>query len=490
EYKKQNPTVHVFPEDAVQGETAGFSAQESGQASTPAPGSTSREPGELPQEQGGTTGGQEEQDPDSVTRTYNLRPVEWDTRKFPDVASLARTTKEKKLRLGWFVNNCMCVEHPGFIQDWRSNYDAGVGLAAELRGDLAEVVDHDFASLKIDTCGAKGHVRTWVKELDAIGQQSTILQHKSHGNGDPRRFPAQFATSSGDCAYHVAFTARDIHATFRDIYMNLQSVRLPSYVGPHCWASPGELQIGNTERYVFDLSQVGSDGDDTQTEFSSVEDETHFALWCITSSPLVLSFPLIKRGAAGGSTPAAPLRHQQVIDYVKRIVINKVAIAIDQIHVNDVGRRVYAWDGDFETEKIRYAWVQPCREVSDEHKRGRWRKDPTTGGVHWVDGISGERFCLSFQTWMDHALVLGKRCRPTRDNIRVRLPINCNEQQPVPPAAVPSAQAQQGSPGAPAGSGFLEKGSIGGSSSSPMDSRTPTAPREDEQQEAEALLQL
>ncbi len=91
--------------------------------------------------------------------------------------------------------------------------------------------------------------------------------------------PVPTAELLRDCPSNIYRTTRDIAPQFYSVMFNAMFTQeffaeysnLTSPASrPGCWAYPDMLQVGNLP--------------------SLQESRTHFALWCITSAPLILSF--------------------------------------------------------------------------------------------------------------------------------------------------------------------------------------------------------
>ena len=68
--------------------------------------------------------------------------------------------------------------------------------------------------------------------------------------------------------------SQDIVRTWKGFFLNLQTMsRGNSLSGPGCWAYPDMLEVGNMIGKYY-------------------ESRAHFGAWCVTSSPLILSFDL------------------------------------------------------------------------------------------------------------------------------------------------------------------------------------------------------
>ena len=97
---------------------------------------------------------------------------------------------------------------------------------------------------------------------------------------------------------------------------------------PGCWAYPDMLEVGNMNGSFF-------------------ETRAHFGAWCITSSPLILSFDLT---------------NEAIVRNVWSIITNEDAISVNQAWNDDPGRLLYSWDPRDEISRDfpYYVWSLPC----------------------------------------------------------------------------------------------------------------------------------
>ena len=118
------------------------------------------------------------------------------------------------------------------------------------------------------------------------------------------------------CPWSYYRSSGDIRANYGSIVGNLQSV-IPlaaknlSYSG--CWAFPDALEVG-----VYN----GPGGPGGDSGLSYAEARSHFAAWCVTSSPLVLGIDMTNATA---------------MDSVWDIITNTEAIAVNQAYIGSSG---------------------------------------------------------------------------------------------------------------------------------------------------------
>ena len=121
--------------------------------------------------------------------------------------------------------------------------------------------------------------------------------------------------------------------------------------GPGCWAYPDMLEVGN---------MAGGYN----------ENRAHFGAWCVTSSPLILSFDLVD---------------STVLKGVWSIISNTEAISVNQAWDGDAGRLLYSWDpaDEITRDMPYYVWVVPCDDFDGE-QLGWVLKDTSKGSeLRW-----------------------------------------------------------------------------------------------------------
>ncbi|CAD7942032.1 unnamed protein product [Amoebophrya sp. A120] len=276
--------------------------------------------------------------------------------RFTDLKALTRLAHQNNLTAGWYANNCICSEN---------NLPADVALR-NLQGDVRALVEYEFDGIKLDGCGQNTNLSTWLSEIRKTGRK--IVVENCHWGND-LRFGQQ-------CPYHFARTSGDIGPYWRAMFLNLQSVARAPEGEPGCWNYPDMLEVGN----FAGTAAVEQD------RF----DRTHFAAWCVTSSPLVLSFDL---------------RDRAKVQRVGGIVRNELAIAVNQLYSGDAGRLIYSWEP---LPNTLFLWSVPCDPFASEQagwrldgaQRPRWRPDPE----------SDQDFCLRAQQGTDPKLAILVPC--------------------------------------------------------------------------------
>ena len=107
--------------------------------------------------------------------------------------------------------------------------------------------------------------------LNASGRQ--VLIESCHPLGSDQAPTINPVSGELDCPFHYFRTSADVTFSIDSVLGNaLTLTRVESISRPTCWGHPDMLQVGNLWSYE--------------------EDRLNFALWCIMSAPLILSFDL------------------------------------------------------------------------------------------------------------------------------------------------------------------------------------------------------
>lgn len=164
--------------------------------------------------------------------------------------------------------------------------------------------------VKVDACYVteenKTIVSRWEQELNATGRP--ILFSNCHNGcvNDPRNKPymegwADWCISKTN----MARRSRDIVSTWGSVMFNLQSLQGGGIYGkPGYWNDPDFLEVG-----VGDFIEAGLEAN-----------RAHFALWCVTSSPLIASPDFATAKA-----------------YVVPLLTDRDAIAVNQEYADNAG---------------------------------------------------------------------------------------------------------------------------------------------------------
>jgi len=221
------------------------------------------------------------------------------TELFPDMEGMVSYGHMRGLQVGFYVNNCFCHEH---------------GQPTHYAEDANLTVKLGYDSVKIDSCGNQRDMTEWLREFESLGK---TLMVESCGNGPPGSQPKHDAIPStawleminNTCPFSFYRVSDDIAPQFLSTMYNLN--RLVPYLGasplsrPGCWAYPDMLEVG--------------------VRLSEAEARTHFAAWCVTSSPLILGFDLADA---------------QQLDAVWPIIANREALRVSQTWAGHPGRLV------------------------------------------------------------------------------------------------------------------------------------------------------
>lgn len=224
---------------------------------------------------------------------------------FPSLRRLVSQSHHLGVRVGWYVNTCWCNERERHV--WPRGNPAP---------DAALVLDSGFDGVKIDGCGPARDMREWTRRLAG----SHVVVENCANNGavggkgwTPAR-PHDVAGSQCD-GFHFYRVSRDIAPQFYSTMYNLQQLRAflggksdshgvpkPPLSRPGCWAHPDMLMVG----------RIGP-----------TEGRSHFGAWCITSSPLILSFDL---------------SNADLLARVRPIITNPLALMVQQAWAGSPGQ--------------------------------------------------------------------------------------------------------------------------------------------------------
>jgi alpha-galactosidase len=230
-----------------------------------------------------------------------LRP---DPARFPSgIAALASYLHARGLRLGLYgsLGGFTCAGRPG--------------LAGHEGDDVKRLAAWGVDYLKIDFCGVDAAVRrdpapayAAIRDLVRVTGRPIVIGISSWGIGQPWRW--------GPRTGHLWRVAGDIRDEWASIIRIAGRDALRGrYAGPGGWNDPDSLEVGN--------------GGMTATE-----DRAHFALWAMSSAPLIAGNDVRVMNRA-----------------TRRTLLNREVIAVDQDRRGDQGRRVRSRRG-------REVWVK------------------------------------------------------------------------------------------------------------------------------------
>jgi alpha-galactosidase len=177
--------------------------------------------------------------------------------------------------------------------------------------------------LKYDNCNASLNVETQYQTMQAALVQAAAAK--------PSPTPFVFSLCAwqfyqwGVTTGNLWRTTGDIKDTWDSIFANLMNDRsYAAYAGPNGWNDPDMLEVGVTD-------------DEFSYSVNHTEYQSHFSLWAITASPLIM-----------GNDP------RTVTGDIKNILTNKEVIALDQDALGLQGTEVWeSGDGNLSV------WAKP-----------------------------------------------------------------------------------------------------------------------------------
>jgi len=245
----------------------------------------------------------------------------WNSTSFPDPAGMVAKAKEKyNTTMGWYANNCKCHETQGHTWPW--NGGGNVHQDAVASGLLG------FKGMKVDSCGPALNMTSWGDELYAAMEDIVIEDCLNKGFWYRHLDPVvPTATLLKTCPMNFYRATRDVAPEFYSTIHNVNAMvkfLTPYYKDPTraprpgCWSYPDMLEVG--------VTQGGS-------SLTLTESRTHFALWSIMSSPLVLGFDMT---------------NETLYREVYPIISNKGALQVNKAWAGDSGRLVKNSTATFE----------------------------------------------------------------------------------------------------------------------------------------------
>ena len=291
-----------------------------------------------------------------------------DRRKFPNMSDLVAYGHSLGLKVGGYMNNCICMEggDPPMGQ-----HCTGV---PHYENDVAWLVQNKFDGVKIDNCGPAHNMTKWAKLLNESGRHVRIEScHTFHPNnhtpsGWPN-FPVWDPLSKEKdhtCPMNLYRTGGDISPNFASVigemYAMVQySDRSDPFNHPGCWAYPDMSEIGNFN---------GPD------PLRSDEERSHWGLWCVTSSPLILG---------------TDLSNAAILDRIWPVVSNKEALAINDAWFGHPGTLIRSYWAAPSSGFV--ADYMPCDDVPQGALADDWSLN--TDGHLTLTVSHNESLCLS-----------------------------------------------------------------------------------------------
>lgn len=226
---------------------------------------------------------------------------------FPDLGGMVELAHSLNLTAGWYGNNCICA-------DVCRNPDE---CDKQIEADVRAIVNFDFDGWKLDGCGGETNLPLFEAYIRKLSPAKPILVENCHwGNpAVPYYKPNRTLPPSEGCPWNYYRSSGDIGPSYGSVLHNLGTVetfRAQNLSYPGCWAYPDMMQVGVT---------VGKDGGG-EMALTAAETRSHFASWCIVSSPLVLSHDV---------------NDEAVTDAVWDVISNREAIAVNQAYAGDSG---------------------------------------------------------------------------------------------------------------------------------------------------------
>jgi hypothetical protein len=188
-----------------------------------------------------------------------------------------------------------------------------VELRRNYEGDIRALFELGFDGAKYDRCGVMLNSTLYAELMNATGK--AFLIENCHWGICTADDASSCPTSPSRewAPFNFFRTSGDVRETWNSVVRNLLTAmrfldeRAP-LSGPHAWAYPDLLQVGNLA--------------------TAAHDRAHFGAWAIISAPLYLSFDL-RDGAR--------------MDRAWPLITNREAIAVNQAWAGHPGRLVRRW---------------------------------------------------------------------------------------------------------------------------------------------------
>lgn len=205
--------------------------------------------------------------------------------RFPDMAAMTAHAHKLGLTAGWYGNNCICAEKVAATH-------------AMYQEDVNALVGFGFDGVKLDGCGTQRDLDLWSSLINKTGRPVKI--ENCHWGGT--------VPNATWCPWNFFRTSGDVRAVYSSVVANLQTTIQWAQKGlskPGCWGYPDMLEVGCAH----------GPGGASDPGLNAAETRSHFASWCIVSSPLTLSHDV---------------NNDTITDKIWPLISNKEALAINQ----------------------------------------------------------------------------------------------------------------------------------------------------------------
>ncbi len=239
------------------------------------------------------------------------------TTAFPSLADMAREGSIVGVSVGFYGDNCRCNGGEKKVNVTRYAQDVNL------------TVSSGFGGYKVDSCGIQRDMEVYAKLFAAANAAPMV---ESCGNGpegtnpkhDPVPMPSYIEQLTESCPWSIYRVSTDIAPQFFSTVHNVNRGRFfrdpeRPLSRPGCWAYPDMLEVG-VSKPNKEWALAGA-----PPPMTFVEWQTHFAMWAITSAPLILGFDLTD---------------QKVLEEIWPIIANEEAIAVNQVWEGHPGRLV------------------------------------------------------------------------------------------------------------------------------------------------------
>ena len=316
-----------------------------------------------------------------------------DIRKFPNMSDLVAYGHGLGLKVGGYMNNCICMEGG---DPPMGKHCTGV---PHYENDVKFLVDNKFDGVKIDNCGPAHNVTRWAELLNASGRPMRIEScHTFHPNNNTPsgwpNFPVWDPRSSEKdhtCPMNLYRSGGDIAPSFDsaigEMYAMVQySDRPDPFNHPGCWSYPDMQEIGNFK---------GAE------PLRSDEEHSHWGLWCISSSPLVLG---------------TDLSNATIMDRIWPTISNPEALAVNDAWFEKPGTlvRSYLSTGNAVTYTADHA---PCNAIPPSAIAKGWSLDVESGALSIAAPVTGTAAAVDY-SYTPRTLCLGTLLAPSGQKLQ------------------------------------------------------------------------